>query len=71
MSGVYDQKDHATPISYSSLSVSSTSAYHSYLIMPTLHAEWTTTALQPVYAFIIASCKRINLRLQCFLELAI
>jgi hypothetical protein len=39
--------------------------------MPTLHAEWATPTLQPAYAFVLASRKRVNPRLQCFLELAI
>jgi hypothetical protein len=39
--------------------------------MPTLYAEWTTPTPQPTYDFIIASRKRVNLRLQCFLQLAI
>lgn len=38
-------------------------------LMPTLDAEWTTPTLKPAYAF--ASRKKVNPKLQCFLELTI
>ena len=44
---------------------------HKKQLMPTLHIEWTTPTLQHVYVFIIALRKKVNPRLQCFLQLSI